>query len=172
MTWSIAETVSPLTGPAAPSATFPIVADASPLTFTTATAAPVAKAPAATPMAYACTSRVALTATVRPPPAFVIAALSSIWAFCVPVSLTTATWAPTPTKPPPPANPMGVVFSSMLAETVTAPPALMLAYGEMPASVTLLTFRTSTEPPTPTAPPAAAPAIPNTERTSFAMTLT
>ena len=50
-TWSIAETLMPLTGPAPPTATLPIFADASPLTLTTATAAPTAKAPAATPIA-------------------------------------------------------------------------------------------------------------------------
>ena len=88
------------------------------------------------------------------------------------MSFTTATCAPTPTKPPPPAKPIGVECSSMPAETVTAPPASIVAYSETPASVRLLTFSTSTEPPTPTNPPAAAPAIPNTKRTSFATTLT
>src|SRR5687767_2190323 len=48
----------------------------------------------------------------------------------------------------------------------------MLAWGETPASVLLLTFRISTEAPTPTKPPAAAPATPKTDRTSFARTFT
>ena len=51
VTWSVAVTLTALTGPGPPSATLPIVADASPLTFTTATDAPSAPAPAATPMA-------------------------------------------------------------------------------------------------------------------------
>src|SRR5207248_2987303 len=47
-----------------------------------------------------------------------------------------------------------------------------IAESATPASVTLFTFRTRTEPPTPTKPPAAAPAMPKILRTSFAITLT
>src|SRR5262249_25309087 len=69
VTGSVAEPFTPETGPPAPRATLPIVAEAFPLTFTTPTAAPTAPRPAATPIAYALTLRCTSVPTERPPPA-------------------------------------------------------------------------------------------------------
>ena len=163
------------TDPPAPSATSPMLAVASPSTEVTATAAPVAKTPPATAMSKALSVRCAIALTSMPPPALVIPApvvLVSMWAFCVPVSLTTATMAPTATNPAVPAKPIAVELSCMSALTLTWPSAVTLDRDKMPASVLLETLRTSTEAPTPTRPAPIEPATPTTLRLSVAHTRT
>ena len=97
-------------------------------------------------------------------------------AFCVPVSLRTTTWAPSATNPPVPAKASPKTSSSIDASTLTSPaplaPAVTLEPAPMLASVALSTFITRTAAPTPTNPPATEPAMPVTERLSFARTWT
>ena len=70
-------------------------------------------------------------------------------------------------------NAIIVESSSMPANTLTSPlVAEMLALGPTPASVLLLMVITRIEAPSAPRPPAAAPAMPNTSRLSFAQTCT
>ncbi len=99
-----------------------------------------------------------------------------MWAFCVPWSFSTATCAPTETKPPVPVKAIALTVSSIPAWTVTLSPPPLPAVICVPAptfaSVALLTLRISMAAPMPTSPPATAPARAVTERLSPAMTLT
>jgi hypothetical protein len=129
-------------------------------------AAPAATAPPAIPMVRGRTVRSASALTVTPPPARVIAApppptTEAVWLASV---LTTKTWAPTATKPPPAVNAMPETFStysaSMTTELVAAEPAVIWTPLATEASTTLLMFRTRIDPPTATKPPWTAPAMP------------
>ena len=125
-----------------------------------ATATPAATSPTAPPMpcsltfciAPAITARWSARATVAPSPRK---------AFCVEWSSDTATWAPTPTRPAPPAKPTPVTTSFRSARTVTSPAAATVAPVSMYAWVWLLRTLTTTDPPKPTdsRPRLAAPAI-------------
>ena len=66
---SVAETVSPATGPPSPRRTLPTAAVASPLTLLIATDAPVVKAPVEPPSESTSIVRLAVVVTKTPPPA-------------------------------------------------------------------------------------------------------
>ena len=173
---SVAVTLMWPTVPTPPSVTFPMLAVLSPSTFVTAMAAPVVNAPVCTPMPNVLMVRSAVDVTSIPPPARPISARSSMCARCVPVSLRTATSAPIATNPPEPANPMPVKSSCIVASTLTTSlpplPAVTFEPGPICASVALCTLVTTTAAPTPTNPPATAPARLRTLRSSFARTRT
>ena len=68
-----------------------LAALAAALTFTTATPAPTLTRPIEAPIAYVLTLRSDRALTTRPPPAWLITAPVSMWAFWVLESLMTAT---------------------------------------------------------------------------------
>ena len=112
---SKADTLRWSTLPAPPTATLPTLAVASPEVLLTATDAPLVNAPSEAPIALVVGLRIAVVVTSMPPPACSSFAPSSTCAFCVPVSLSTTTCAPTATKPPVPANARPFTFSGFIS---------------------------------------------------------
>ena len=129
MIWSSTVTNRWATDPVEPSWTLPTVAEALPSTLVTATPAPAANAPTARETLTASRVRWAMASTSTPPPALVTpcapTSLLSMCAFWVPVSLTTATTAPTATNPAVPAKATAIESSSIRALTLTWPSAVM-----------------------------------------------
>ena len=178
MTWSSSVTslefafaLTAPTVPPPPTSTFPIVADVSPETLATATAAPTAIPATATPTAHGRTERVAeaSTSTIV---AFLILAPVSMWAIWSLESFRTTTCAPSVTSPAWPAKAIPIESSVELAMTFTAPPAVMSPLPPIDASPWPRRFATSTPPPMAATPAAIEPAMPKKPRLSRAMTLT